>query len=45
MRLPRKIKKNLRCILLCYTGNPAVKKAKYGKKQWSVLKKKVSNMA
>lgn len=33
-RIPRKIKKKLRTIALCLTGNPACNKSKYSKQKW-----------
>lgn len=34
MRIPRKIKKKLRIIFLCHTGNPKCRTIKLSKKQW-----------
>ena len=39
MRIPRKIKKKLRIIFLCHSGNPKVRKEKISKENWVYSKK------
>lgn len=38
-RISRKDKKDLRCIALCYTGNPKCRTSKYSKVGWVGIKK------
>ena len=37
MRKPRKLKKKLRCIALCYSGNPNFKKLKLSYSDWCII--------
>jgi len=42
MRKPRKLKKKLRCLALCYSGNNNFKKLKLTYREWCIIGKDMS---